>query len=384
MKGQKSQAGVGGNPSRLSNAAPPVTRRADDSVTVLLPGNSPTPIGGYKVAYQIADELARHRHRVQILAMQGPQPFSKLLQTQIGRRSRSRREHWTAPWFEFHREVELNTLRSPRRPLLTGTGPVLLTAWQTAEYFVELGAPRPAFQLVYDFEHWMAADKATRARMSAALLAPSISRVAMSSAVVSMLTEIGSSYIANVSCGVDTGLFRPTVAIDRRADVIGIPLRKEGHKASCDAIEAMALLRETRSDVRIIGFGPGSSLTPPAWIENRGVVSDSELVGIYNECAIFVLPSLYEGWGLPAAEAMACGAAVVSTDNGGVSDFLEDGVNGVIVEAHKPIQIAAAVGRLLDERALRVEIAAAGYERIQRATWPASIDAIEALMWPDA
>ena len=74
----------------------------------------------------------------------------------------------------------------------------------------------------------------------------------------------------------------------------------------------------------------------------------------YNRASVFLLSSRYEGWGLPAAEAMACGAAVVATRCGGVEDFVHDERNGLLAPVADPRTLADATLRLLRDESTRV------------------------------
>ena len=65
-----------------------------------------------------------------------------------------------------------------------------------------------------------------------------------------------------------------------------------------------------------------------AYVEYIDRLSVDELVRLYNSVQILVSPSLYEGFGLPAAEAMACGTAVIATTAGAFPEFIEDGRDG--------------------------------------------------------
>lgn len=85
-----------------------------------------------------------------------------------------------------------------------------------------------------------------------------------------------------------------------------------------------------------------------------------------RRCDVFVLPSLVEGFPLPPLEAMACGAAAVITDCGGMRDYAVDGRNALIVPPADARAIARAVARLAADEALRARLVRAGYETAAR------------------
>ena len=94
-------------------------------------------------------------------------------------------------------------------------------------------------------------------------------------------------------------------------------------------------------------------------------ISDDELARNYGEAQVAVVPSLYEGFSLPAIEAMACGVAVVATTGGALPEVVgTDGETGLLVPPDDPGALAAAIGRLLDDAALRRRLGAAGRERV--------------------
>ncbi|MFV0276686.1 MAG: glycosyltransferase, partial [Parahaliea sp.] len=97
-------------------------------------------------------------------------------------------------------------------------------------------------------------------------------------------------------------------------------------------------------------------------------VSTGQLVAHYAEATLAVVPSLYEGFGLPAGEAMACAVPVVSTDGGALPEVV--GEAGVLVPAGQVEALAQAIAGLLEDPARRAQLGAAGRARIvERFSW---------------
>jgi glycosyltransferase involved in cell wall biosynthesis len=93
-------------------------------------------------------------------------------------------------------------------------------------------------------------------------------------------------------------------------------------------------------------------------------ISTEQLVHHYNEAEVVVCPSLYEGFGLPAGEAMSCGTAVISSNGGALPEVVGDA--GLVVKAGCEQAIADAIAQLFDNRALREQLARAGRERVEK------------------
>jgi glycosyltransferase involved in cell wall biosynthesis len=101
-------------------------------------------------------------------------------------------------------------------------------------------------------------------------------------------------------------------------------------------------------------------------------ISDDELARNYALAQVAVVPSLYEGFSLPAIEAMASGVALVATTGGALPEVVgRDGDTGLLVPPDDPGALALAIARLLDDDELRRRLGTAGRRRVLgRFTWP--------------
>jgi glycosyltransferase involved in cell wall biosynthesis len=101
-------------------------------------------------------------------------------------------------------------------------------------------------------------------------------------------------------------------------------------------------------------------------IKLLGRVSDEELATAYSGAEALVFPSLYEGFGLPLIEAMACGCPVICSSAGSLGEVAGDAA--ILVSGRDPGELAAAMERVADP-SVRQRLVAAGLERAKRFRW---------------
>lgn len=185
--------------------------------------------------------------------------------------------------------------------------------------------------------------------------------------------EINANEISLVYNGIDTEEFQPLAGVEP------IPYRIMA-TASADAplkgvrylLEAVAQLLKTYPDLELLLVGqPKPGGDTEQLIERLGIadsikfvsgISTKQLVRFYSEAQVVVVPSIYEGFGLPAGEAMACGVPVVSTNGGALPEVVGDA--GLQVPVKDSKAIAIAVAQLLDDTDKRKQLGVAGRNRI--------------------
>ncbi len=155
------------------------------------------------------------------------------------------------------------------------------------------------------------------------------------------LLELDPTRVHVVPHGIDHSLFNP--GDEDREPFVLYPARPWPHKNHARLIEAFTTLRQTRPRLRLILTGGGlERLDPlPEGVTRLGSVSSERVASLYRRAACLVFPSLYEGFGLPPLEAMACGCPVAAADAGAIPEVCGDAA--VLFDPTDVDAIAAAI-----------------------------------------
>jgi len=204
--------------------------------------------------------------------------------------------------------------------------------------------------------------------------------------------------------GIDTDLFR-------NVDGLGVALEKgpgrlivvgrtsDRKKGILFLLQALRLLKRDNVALKLtlvdeVNHGDGFALDLirkyglEDSVTSTGRVTTEELVREYSAAQIAITPSVYEGFGLPAAEAMACEVPVIATRAGALPEVVEDGKSGILVPPQDPHALAKAIKRLLDDEPLRRRMGGEGRRRVTRYfSWEQTarqiIDVYEEVRRPD-
>jgi len=188
--------------------------------------------------------------------------------------------------------------------------------------------------------------------------------------------------------GIGAEQFRPNG--QHRHDLLGRPLqvltvaRLVQRKGLDGLLRAIALLRNVSLQLTIQGSGRAEAflqqLAVSLGIADRVIFSGFRarefLPPVYQAADVFVMPSRSESFGLAVLEAMACGLPVIVSRVGGMVDFVEDGVNGLVVPPDDPGRLAEAIRRLAHDPALRARMGRRNAEQTRsQYTWEGVVEA---------
>jgi glycosyltransferase involved in cell wall biosynthesis len=174
--------------------------------------------------------------------------------------------------------------------------------------------------------------------------------------------------------GFERSIFHPGPVGRERGPVVAMMTHATDWKATEDGLSALARVRAAIPGVELKLFGglePDRIQIPSTFL---GRLSRAQVGELLRETAVLVLPSWEEGLGLPGIEALACGAALATTDTKGGRDYALHGETALVTPPRRPDLLADSVIRLLREPELCVRLAQRGQARVL-ATYPP---------WPEA
>ncbi len=170
-------------------------------------------------------------------------------------------------------------------------------------------------------------------------------------------------HVHTVRLGVDHERFTPDPTIEREPLLL-YPARPWPHKNHARLFDAFTQIRRSRPELRLLLTGVGHDpRSLPDGVEARAV-SEVELVDLYRRAACVVFPSLYEGFGLPLLEAMACGCPVAAARAGSIPEVCGDAA--VLFDPRHADAIAAGVDEALRRS---TDLRERGVRRAAAFTW---------------
>ncbi len=308
--------------------------------------------GGVVAMYEYANAMARRGHEVHLI--HGPKTPDRIERLD------------QLDWFDFEPDLEHHIVDSLDDPSLP-----------PGDVCFQHGAPARLGQPAVLIQGYKMIDTK--------LERPAFRAPCPKICVASWLVDIGLAWgspreqMMHVPIGIDHQVFRLETPLEHRPIDVAMLYTAHPVKGGDDGLAAIEAIREARPDVRVELFGLAPpDRTLPSWITLHTDLERRALATrIYNRSKIFLQPSRREGFGLTSVEAMACGAALVSTDNGGSRDYAWHDQTALVTPTRDPGSLAGAALDLLDDDDRRLRIAANGQRHVRRFDWGLAAQVLE-------
>ena len=347
-------------------------------INFLLPSPGRYPIGGFKIVYQYANQLVNMDYEVYLTYIlyfsddNSPKIERNLLRMllhYLAKKYTNKYNYTNIKWFTLDKKIKtFYKLPYFINTTIPNADIIIFITYDIANMCNELPDNRGIKTwLIFEFERYARTNNAMKKAYCKIFNNSNILNIATSTSVKSMLEDCGAQESLYLPNFIDFKEFNLDINInDKKRNYIGFPSRNESYKGTSDAIKALKLVKKEFPNIKIWSFGIEKPSYFPGWIEFYENPTNKKLRELYNLTKIFVVSSYYEGWGLPGSEAMACGATLVSTRNGGVDSYATDNKTALLSDIKDPKSLANNIIKLLKDDKLRLKLAKEGNKNIKK------------------
>jgi glycosyltransferase involved in cell wall biosynthesis len=324
--------------------------------------------GGVRAILTYADRLAARGHDVSVLLPAGSR----------WRAWRRNRRAAAPDWMPGLR-ARLRWLPRFDPARLPEGDALVATAWQTADAVAQ--APARCGAKTYLVQHYESLYHGEPARVDATYRLP-LKKICISTWLAGIMREKFGAAAEVLVTPVDPALFHPVPPEPGDGRLRVLMLHHDyAWKGVADGLEAIARVRARHPELALVGFGVKPPRGDSPYDEFHADLPQERLAWLYGRCPIYLCPSWDEGLGMPPMEAMACGAALVTYDNGGCRDYARDGETALVAPRRDVAALGQALATMVSEPALRARLARAGQTFVTREfDWDRATARLEAML----
>lgn len=349
-------------------------------IVFVLPFRDKKPIGGYKIVYEYANRLLGRGHEVIIAYCSEYDMIRTRLPLAVRTYLSSILAKYNPKWFNLDKKVVKMTIPKIEDRYMPDADIVFATAIGTVESIEKLdGTKGKKFYLVQDYETWNRTDE----EVCRTYRYEDMQKVLIASWLREYMEN--QSHVDVIPNPINTKEFFVKNSIeDRNPYTIAVLYHTAKHKGLQYALKVLEILKDKYPILSVKMFGTYKRPKKfPKWIVYKQNAQSSDLLDIYNSCAIFLCASVEEGFGLTGAEAMACGCALVSSNYRGVREYAVHMENSLLSPVKDIDAMVENVEKLFDNDSLRIQIAKNGSMSIQKNSWKNAVDKMEELFRRD-
>ncbi len=327
--------------------------------------------GGVRAILSYADRLGRRGHEVTLVVP---------AKSRLGAWCRNLRGLGPA-WIPDFRPLvvwvgEWSAARLPEGDALVAT------AWQSARAVV--AAPSRCGRRFYLIQHYESLYHGAPEVVDETYRFP-LSQIVISSWLQEIMRERFGAAAEILVTPVDPALFSREASEEDGLVRVLMLHHEYAWKGMADGLEAVNRVKARHHRLRLVGFGLKRPPGPLPYDEFYENLPQKQLAWLYSRCPIYLCPSWDEGLGMPSMEAMACGAALVTYDNGGCRNYALDAQTALVVRRRDVADLAEKLERLVADPALREKIASQGMAFIRREfDWQRAVSRMEKLLTVEA
>ena len=307
--------------------------------------------------WEFAEGLARRGHEVHVI-------HTGLLGSQI-------RDLAEVDWFDFGDDVQHHFSADP-----SDAG-----QWPSDFVFCLFGEPPPDRGLPL---MWVQAYQGFPAYVEKTIFGAPFPKVCTSTFLRDTAVRLGvrPEQAVHVPYGLNHDKYRVITPVGERPPRVAMLFHEAPIKGAAVGIAALEQVKQRLPELEVVLFGVADEQPAiPDWMTYRYLPSQRELVDdIFNGSRVFVMPSLLEGFGLVATEAMACGCALVASDSGGSRDYAIDGETALVSDPGDARAMAAHIESVVRDPDLHARLACRGVEFVRRFDWGDSAARLEQVL----
>lgn len=283
-------------------------------------------------------------------------------------------------WFKLDSRVKKSFVTKIVDEEMPEADVIIATAVMTAPQVAKLSASKgKKVYFIQGFENWSKEWPAERVMRTYRL---GMKNIVVTSWLENKVTEAGGTCVI-IPNGLDFSVFNIDIPIrKRKGHIISMLYHEAPIKGTKYGLEVLKRVKEKYPDLEVYLFGtPARNQDIPEWMHYTQYATEAQLRQIYNKSIIYLCPSLEESFGLTGAEAMACGAAYVSSDYGGVHEYTKDKRNVLLSAPGNVDALFEHISFLFEYPEERIRLAENGYHDIQAFSWEKALDKFEEILW---
>lgn len=353
-------------------------------IAFYLPSIVTHPVGGYKIVYEYANRLAERGDEVTIIYDFSDKGKNRAYLPYFLRMILVRGLAWynlikNPRWFPLSAAVRQHCIFNVSDEVIGHYDAIVATAYTTARKVAGLQNIKNKLYLIQGYEVWNGrtneeVETSYKLGMKNIVICKWLKKI-----VDNATGNTDSNLIPN---GIDFQVFGVDVPIEERDPYSVSMLYHRGeHKGSKYGIEVLKRLKDIYPNLKAHLFGvPSRPSALPEWMEYTQKATQKQLRDIYNKSAMFLCPTINEGFGLTGAESMACGCAMVSTDYGGVHEYATPDEDVILSPVRDVEAMVSNFITLIENQEERIRLAVNGNRNIKRLDWDKSVEIFQSIL----